>query len=100
MTTATKTKPAFSPDQVSVVFVLGGPGAGKGTQCEKLVKDYSFVHLAAGDLLRAEQNREGSEFGELIKTTSRRGLSSLKRLLWRYCVTPFPKTSRTTDTNS
>ncbi|CAI4046354.1 hypothetical protein SUVZ_11G1870 [Saccharomyces uvarum] len=74
MTIATKTKPAFSPDQVSVVFVLGGPGAGKGTQCEKLVKDYSFVHLAAGDLLRAEQNREGSEFGELIKNYIKEGL--------------------------
>ena len=26
--------------------MLGGPGAGKGTQCEKLVQDYGFVHLS------------------------------------------------------
>ncbi|KTA96740.1 Uridylate kinase [Nakaseomyces glabratus] len=66
--------PAFSEDQVSVIFVLGGPGAGKGTQCAKLVNDYKFVHLSAGDLLRAEQNREGSEFGELIKHYIKEGL--------------------------
>ncbi|PWW76052.1 UMP-CMP kinase [Tuber magnatum] len=66
-------KPAFGPGEVSVIFILGGPGAGKGTQCQNLVRDYGFVHLSAGDLLRAEQNREGSEFGELIKTYIREG---------------------------
>lgn len=45
----------------------GGPGTGKGTQCEKLVKDWDFVHLSAGDLLRAEQARSGSKYGALIK---------------------------------
>lgn len=60
------TKRAFGDDQVSVIFVLGGPGAGKGTQCAKLVEDYQFVHLSAGDLLRAEQARPGSQYGQLI----------------------------------
>ncbi|CAB4055057.1 CMPK1 [Lepeophtheirus salmonis] len=50
-----------------VVFVLGGPGAGKGTQCEKIVEKYGFVHLSAGDLLRAERAKPGSEYGELIE---------------------------------
>lgn len=58
---------AFDPKHTTVVFVLGGPGAGKGTQCQSLVKDYAFVHLSAGDLLRSEQQREGSEYGALIK---------------------------------
>jgi UMP-CMP kinase len=49
-----------------VIFVLGGPGAGKGTQCAKLVKDYNFINLCAGDLLRAERIRKGSPYGELI----------------------------------
>jgi len=49
-----------------VVFVLGGPGAGKGTQCAKIVEGYNYTHLSAGDLLRAERAREGSEFGQLI----------------------------------
>ncbi|KAL8292367.1 hypothetical protein RQP46_001833 [Phenoliferia psychrophenolica] len=50
-----------------VIFVLGGPGAGKGTQCALLVSSLHFAHLSAGDLLRAEQQREGSEYGALIK---------------------------------
>ncbi|GEQ70597.1 hypothetical protein JCM33374_g4275 [Metschnikowia sp. JCM 33374] len=57
---------AFSPEDVKVIFVLGGPGSGKGTQCGKLVEEKGFVHLSAGDLLRAEQQREGSKYGELI----------------------------------
>lgn len=68
-----KDKPAFSPDNTSVVFVLGGPGAGKGTQCANLVRDYGFTHLSAGDLLRAEQDREGSEFGNMIKDYIKEG---------------------------
>ncbi|KAL2259170.1 hypothetical protein VTK26DRAFT_7246 [Humicola hyalothermophila] len=59
--------PAFSASDVTVLFVLGGPGAGKGTQCARLVRDYGFTHLSAGDLLRAEQDRPGSQYGQLIK---------------------------------
>ena len=62
-----KEVPAFSPSKVTVLYVLGGPGAGKGTQCANLVRDYKFTHLSAGDLLRAEQERPDSEFGQLIK---------------------------------
>ncbi|KAF9581746.1 bifunctional uridylate/adenylate kinase [Lunasporangiospora selenospora] len=57
----------------TVIFVLGGPGAGKGTQCANLVRDFGFIHLSAGDLLRAEQERPGSQFGELIKTYIKEG---------------------------
>lgn len=70
---ATRTSPLWSPDKVTVIFVLGGPGAGKGTQCGKLVSDYGFKHLSAGDLLREEQDRPGSEFGEMIKTYIKEG---------------------------
>lgn len=63
----TRSKPLFSSDKTTVIFVLGGPGAGKGTQCANLVRDYGFKHLSAGDLLREEQDREGSEFGQMIK---------------------------------
>ncbi|MCJ1435964.1 bifunctional uridylate/adenylate kinase [Xylographa pallens] len=68
-----KDTPTFSPDKVSVIFVLGGPGAGKGTQCDRLVRDYGFTHLSAGDLLREEQDREGSQFGSLIKDYIKEG---------------------------
>jgi UMP-CMP kinase len=65
--------PAFSPTDVTVLFVLGGPGAGKGTQCARLVRDYHFTHLSAGDLLRAEQDRPGSQYGQLIRDCIKNG---------------------------
>ncbi|KAJ1496829.1 bifunctional uridylate/adenylate kinase, partial [Coelomomyces lativittatus] len=51
-----------------------GPGAGKGTQCSKLVQAYDFVHLSAGDLLREERNRPDSKVGELINDYIKEGL--------------------------
>jgi len=54
----TSDKPVFDPKEVLVIFVLGGPGAGKGTQCEKLVNEFSFVHLSAGDLLVPNKNEK------------------------------------------
>lgn len=71
-TTSTPT-PAFNPSDVTVIFVLGGPGAGKGTQCARLVRDYGFTHLSAGDLLRAEQDRPGSQYGQLIRDCIKNG---------------------------
>ncbi|WPH03036.1 UMP-CMP kinase [Acrodontium crateriforme] len=72
-----RSQPLFSSGtgegQALVLFVLGGPGAGKGTQCANLVRDYGFRHLSAGDLLREEQDREGSEFGDMIKTYIKEG---------------------------
>jgi UMP-CMP kinase len=70
---STRSSPLWSADDVTVIFVLGGPGAGKGTQCANLVSDYGFKHLSAGDLLREEQNRVGSEFGQLIKDYIKEG---------------------------
>jgi UMP-CMP kinase len=64
---STNVSPAFDPAKVTVVYILGGPGSGKGTQSANLVRDYGFVHLSAGDLLREEQDKEGSEYGQLIK---------------------------------
>jgi len=51
----------FMEGTPDIVFVLGGPGSGKGTQCAKLVKEFNFMHLSAGDLLRAERDREGAQ---------------------------------------
>jgi len=51
----------------SAVFVLGGPGSGKGTQCEKIIQDFGFKHLSVGDLLRAEKS-SGSELAKEIES--------------------------------
>ncbi|TPX41366.1 hypothetical protein SeMB42_g05601 [Synchytrium endobioticum] len=64
---------ASQPDGTVVVFVLGGPGAGKGTQCTRLVRNFGFVHLSAGDLLREERLRPGSQYGDLINNYIRDG---------------------------
>ncbi|TFJ80917.1 hypothetical protein NSK_007560 [Nannochloropsis salina CCMP1776] len=55
-----------------VVFVLGGPGAGKGTQCSLLVERYGLIHLSAGDLLREERKR-GTELASMINTYIKEG---------------------------
>lgn len=54
-----------NPSLFNVVFVLGGPGSGKGTQCVRISDEFKWVHLSAGDLLRAERAK-GSELGEQI----------------------------------
>ncbi|KAL6557332.1 UMP-CMP kinase 3 [Orobanche minor] len=61
-----------SNKKFKVVFVLGGPGSGKGTQCENIVKHFGYTHLSAGDLLRAERD-SGSENGTMIKNMIKEG---------------------------
>lgn len=50
----------------NVIFVLGGPGAGKGTMCELAEIQLGWIHLSAGNLLRAEQEAGGAT-GGIIK---------------------------------
>jgi adenylate kinase family enzyme len=60
------------PDNVRIVFVLGGPGSGKGTQCERIVAKYGHTHLSAGDLLRDEV-KSGSELGKQCEAIMKEG---------------------------
>ena len=55
-----------------MIFVLGGPGVGKGTQSSLLAQRYGFVHLSAGDLLREERAR-GGPVADMIEATIREG---------------------------
>ncbi|KAK7404233.1 hypothetical protein VNO78_04943 [Psophocarpus tetragonolobus] len=55
-----------------ITFVLGGPGSGKGTQCAKIVENFGFKHLSAGDLLRREMVSD-SEYGSMILDTIKQG---------------------------
>lgn len=57
---------------VPIVWVLGGPGSGKGTQCDRMVAKYGLVHLSSGDLLRNEVG-SGSERGKELAAVMERG---------------------------
>ncbi len=48
------------------LIFLGPPGAGKGTQAEKLVEEKGFVQLSTGDILR-EAVKKGTELGKKAK---------------------------------
>ncbi len=45
------------------VILLGAPGAGKGTQCKRIVARYGVLHLSSGDILR-QHRAEGTELGK------------------------------------
>merc|ERR1712241_264840 len=39
---------------IPIIWLMGGPGSGKGTQCDKICVKYGYTHLSSGDILRNE----------------------------------------------
>ncbi len=48
------------------IVLFGPPGAGKGTQSEKLIAKYNLTHISTGDLFRKHLG-EGTELGKLAR---------------------------------
>ena len=55
------------------IVLFGPPGAGKGTQSERLIEKYDLVHLSTGDIFRANIKMQ-SELGVLAKSYMDQGL--------------------------
>ncbi len=55
------------------IVLFGPPGAGKGTQSEKIIEKYHLIHLSTGDLLRS-QITAGTELGLKAKTLMDQGI--------------------------
>ncbi|MCS6831461.1 MAG: nucleoside monophosphate kinase, partial [bacterium] len=52
--------------------LLGAPGAGKGTQAERLQRDFGFVQISTGEMLR-EAMRAGTQLGKSVEGYITRG---------------------------
>lgn len=62
---------------------LGGPGCGKGTQCELIVEKFGHKHLSLGDLLR-KQVSSGSELGAMLEEYMKKG--ELVPIVRSFCI--------------
>lgn len=58
------------------ILLMGPPGAGKGTQAEKLVANFSIPHISTGDMFRAAVKNETELGKEAKKIYGRRQLGS------------------------
>jgi len=72
---------ALTAAKLPIVWVLGGPGCGKGTQCDKIVAKYGFTHLSSGDLLREEVNSGSARGKELLAIMEKGDLVPLQVVL-------------------
>ena len=48
------------------IVIFGAPGAGKGTQSDKMIEKYGFGHISTGDVLR-DEIKNGTPLGKTAK---------------------------------
>lgn len=87
--------PRLPCPEPNVVFVLGGPGAGKGTMCELAELQLGWTHLSTGELLRQEIE-SGGEHGAEIEANNAAGRLSPTRIVVSLLKNAMEKIARTT----
>lgn len=55
------------------LLIMGGPGAGKGTMSERILKKFHILHISTGDIFRSEISQQ-TELGLLAKSYIDKGL--------------------------
>jgi UMP-CMP kinase len=95
---------ASDSDIPSVVFVIGGPGTGKGTQSKLISQCLDMTHISVGELLR-EEEASGSADGHLINSYLKDGrivpvALSLDLLKKRFLSSTCKATALTSTSNS
>ena len=83
----TQSYPANMPtnkmSKPQIIFVMGGPGAGKGTQCKRIVEEFGFATFSTGDLLRGVVREKKAEGWEQLDADMKAGkLISSERVLF------------------
>lgn len=91
--------PRLPCPQPNVVFVLGGPGAGKGTMCELAEAQLGWTHLSTGDLLRAEQEAGGPS-ADIIREAIVAGKLVPDAIVVTLLKQAMERTTRTTGKNN
>jgi adenylate kinase len=85
------------------LILLGPPGAGKGTQCKRIVEKYQIAHLSSGDILRTER-AAGTDLGKKAQSYMDSGalvpddliidmmVAAMKKAPKGYVLDGFPRT--------
>ena len=85
------------------LILLGPPGAGKGTQCKRIIDKYGIGHLSSGDILRGER-KANSELGQKAQSYMDSGalvpddliidmmIAAIKKAPSGYVLDGFPRT--------
>lgn len=87
--------PRLPCPEPNVIFVLGGPGAGKGTMCELAETQLGWTHLSIGDLCRAERQAGGAT-AEVIESHITAGKLVPNEIIVTLLKNAMETTTRTT----
>ncbi len=66
------------------ILLMGPPGAGKGTQAERLIDEFNIPHISTGDMFRAAVS-QGTELGKEAKKIHGRRRTCSRRRNHRHC---------------